>query len=170
MLMFILAVPFDHSNLPWFMDLIYIPGSYAILFFTASDFTFTTRDIHNWTSCPLFGSASSSLLELFLCSSPAAYWTPTTWGVGWCSSFSVVSFGFFILFMEFSRQERWSGLPFPSPVDHIFLELSTMTPPSWVAIHDKTHSFIELHRAVIYVIILVSFLWFWLSFCLPSDG
>ena len=82
MLMFILAIPFDHSNLPWFMDLINIPGSYAILFFTASIFTFTTRHIHNWTSCPLFGSASSSLLELFLCSSPAAYWTPTDLGGG----------------------------------------------------------------------------------------
>ena len=25
----------------------------------------------------------------------------------------------FILFMGFSRQEYWSGLPFPSPVDHV---------------------------------------------------
>ena len=24
-----------------------------------------------------------------------------------------------ILFMGFSRQEYWSGLPFPSPVDHV---------------------------------------------------
>ena len=31
-----------------------IPGSYAILFFTASDFTFITRQIHNWTSFPLW--------------------------------------------------------------------------------------------------------------------
>ena len=31
-----------------------IPGSYAILFFTASDFTFTTRYNHNWTSFPLW--------------------------------------------------------------------------------------------------------------------
>ena len=29
----------------------------------------------------------------------------------WCSAF-------FMLFMGFSRQECWSGLPFPSPVDH----------------------------------------------------
>ena len=28
----------------------------------------------------------------------------------------------FTLFMGFSRQEYWSGLPFPSPVDHILLE------------------------------------------------
>ena len=29
--------------------------------------------------------------------------------------------------MGFSRQEYWSGLPFPYPVDHILSELSTMT-------------------------------------------
>ena len=33
--------------------------------------------------------------------------------------------------MAFSRQEYWSGLPFPSPVDHVLSELSTMTCPSW---------------------------------------
>ena len=35
--------------------------------------------------------------------------------------------------MGFSTQEYWSGLPFPSPVDHILSDLSTMTSPSWVA-------------------------------------
>ena len=43
------------SNLPWFMDLFQvpnsrnIPGSYAILFFTASNFTSIPRHIHNYT-------------------------------------------------------------------------------------------------------------------------
>ena len=46
--------------------------------------------------------------------------------------------------MAFSRQKYWSGLPFPSPVDHVLSELSTMTCPSWVALHGKAHSFIEL--------------------------
>ena len=32
----------------------HFPGSYAILFFTASDFTFTTSHIHNWTFFPLW--------------------------------------------------------------------------------------------------------------------
>ena len=36
------------SNVPWLMDLTF-PGSYAILFFTASDFTSITSHIHNWT-------------------------------------------------------------------------------------------------------------------------
>ena len=64
-----------------------------------------------------FGSASSFLLEPFLHSSPVAYWTPANLGG---LSFTVFSYFFpsfclFLLFMGFSRQECWSGLPFPSP-------------------------------------------------------
>ena len=69
--------------------------------------------------------------------------------------------------MGFSKQEYWSGLPFPSPVDHVLSELSTMTCLSWMALHSMTHSFIELDKAVVHVISLVSFLWLWFSFCLP---
>ena len=74
-----------------------------------------------------------------------------------------VFFCLFILLIGFSRQEYWSGLPFPSPVDHILSDLSTMTCPSWL-------SFIDLDKSVIHVISLVSFLWLWFSFFLPSDG
>ena len=49
--------------------------------------------------------------------------------------------------MGFSKQEYWTGLPFPSPVDHILSELSTMTHPSWVALQGMAHSFIELDKA-----------------------
>ena len=59
--------------------------------------------------------------------------------------------------MGFSQQEYWSGLPFPSPVDHILLELSTMTCPSWVALHGMAHCFIELDKAVVHVISLIFF-------------
>ena len=69
------------------------------------------------------------------------------------SSFSVLSFCLFILFMGFSRQEYWSGLSFPSPVDHVLSELSTMTCPSWVALHSMAHSFIELEKAVAHVVL-----------------
>ena len=71
--------------------------------------------------------------------------------------------------LRFSRQEYWSGLPFPSPVDHVLSELSTMTHPSWVALHGMAHSFIELDKAVVHVISLAGFLWLWFSFRLPSD-
>ena len=49
---------------------------------------------------------------IFKVSSPVAYWAPTNLG---SSSFSVISFCLFILFMRFSRQQYWSGLRFPSP-------------------------------------------------------
>ena len=65
--------------------------------------------------CFGFGSSPSFFLELFLHWSPVAYWAPTNLG---SSPFSVLSFCLFILFMGFSRQEYWSGLPFRSPVDH----------------------------------------------------
>ena len=144
-----------------------IPGSYAILPFTVSDFTSITSHLPNWVSFFCFGSVSSCCLELFLHCSPVAYWTPTDL---WSSSFSVLSFCLFILFMGFSKQEYWSDLPFLSPVDHVLSELSTMTRPSWVAVHGMVHSFIELDKAVVHVIRLVSFLWLWFSVCLPSDG
>ena len=62
------------------------------------------------------------------------------------------------------------GLPFPSPVDHVLSEHSSMTCSSWVALHCMAPSFIELDKAVVHVISLVCVLWLWFSFCLPSDG
>ena len=147
-----------------------IPSSYAIC------------SLHHWTlppsrvtsttgCCFCFGSISSFFLELYLHLSPAAYWEPISLGG---SSFSVLSFCLFILFVGCSKQEYWSDLPFPSPVDHILSELSTMTHPSRVALQLRwaymAHSFIELEKAVVHVMKLVSFLWLGFSFCLPSDG
>ena len=72
--------------------------------------------------------------------------------------------------MWFLGEEYWNGLPFPSPVDHVLSEFSTMTCQSWVALHGMAHSFIELDKAVVHMIILISFPLLWFSFCLPSDG
>ena len=166
MSMFILAISgLTTSNLPWFMDLTFqVPMQYCSL----QHQTLLLSPVTSTTGCSFFsGSVSSFFLELFLYSSPVAYWAPTNLG---SSSFSVISFSPFILFMGFSREEYWSGLPFPSPGDHILSELSTMTCVSWVALHVMAHSFIELEKAVVHVISLVSFVWLWLSFCLPSDG
>ena len=112
--MFTLAISFDHFQ----FALIHgsnISGSYVILFFTALDLASITSHIHSWTMfllcfslfipsgviSPLF---SSGILGTYQLGSP---------------SFSDLYFCLFILFMGFSRQEYWSGLPFPSPVDHI---------------------------------------------------
>ena len=76
----------------------------------------------------------------------------------------------FILFMEFSKQEYWSGLPFTSPVECFLSELSIMIHPFWMALQGIAHSFIELDKAMIHVISLVNFLWLWFLFCWLSDG
>ena len=55
-----------------------------------------------------------------------------------------------------ARMLKW--LPFPCPVDHSLSDLSTMTCPSWVALHGMAHSFTELDKSVVHVIRLVSFL------------
>ena len=39
-----------------------------------------------------------------------------------------------------------------------FVEISTMAPPSWVAVRAMAPSFAELHKAVVHMITLVSFL------------
>ena len=164
--MFTLAISFDHFQ----FALIHgpnIPGSYAILLFTASELASITSHIHNWVYCFCFGCVSSFFLELFLHWSPVAYWAPTNLG---SSSFRVLSYCLVILFVGFSRQEYWSSLPFSSPVDHILSELSTMTHLSWVALCGIDHRFTELDKAVIHVIRLVSFLWLWFSVGLPSNG
>ena len=41
-------------------------------------------------------------------------------------------------------------------MDHVLSELSTMTQPSWVALHGMAHSFNELDKAVAHVISLIS--------------
>ena len=166
MLMFSLAIScLTTSSLPWFMDLTFqVPKQYCFL---QHQTLFSPPDTSASGHCFQFGPASSFLLKLFLHSSPVGFWTPTNLE---SSSFGVISFYLFILFMGFSRQECWSGLAFPSPVDHILSELSTIISPSWVALHGMAHSFTELDKAVVHVIRLVSFLWWWFSVCLPSVG
>ena len=106
-----------------------IPSSYGKLFFSALDFTFITKHIQNWGSFLLWPAISffPELLVVVFCSFPAAYWMPSNLGD---SSFSVISFSLFIQFMGFSWLVYWSGLPFPSPMDHVLSELPAMIHPS----------------------------------------
>ena len=147
------------------MDLTFqVPMQYCSIYHQTlllSPITFTNG------CCFCFVSISSFFLEWFLHWFPVAYWAPTDFR---SSSFSVLSFCLFILSMGFSRQEYWSGLPFPSPLDYILSEFLTMTSPSWVALNRMVHSFIELVKAVIHGIRMVSFLWLRFSVFVPSDG
>ena len=122
-----------------------IPGSYAIFLFTKSDFTSIISDIHKWMLvllwlCLFILSGVNSPL---IFSSILGTYRPGEF-IFQCHTFLP-----FMVFMGFSRKEYWSGLPFPSPVDHILSELSTMTHPSWVALHGMAHSFTELDKAVV---------------------
>ena len=128
MLMFILAISYlTTSNLPWFMDLIFqVSMQYCSLQYR----TLLPSPVTSTTGCCFcFGSISSFFLELFLHWSGeighiGAYWAPI--GLG-SSSFSVLSFCLFILFMGFSRQEYWSG------VCHSLLQWTTFcqNSPPW---------------------------------------
>ena len=122
MLTFTLAIScLTTSNLPWFMDLRFqVPMQYCSL---QHRNLLPSPVIHNWVLFLLW--LHLFFLELFLHWSPVACWAPIDLG---SSSFSVLSFCLFILFMGFLRQECWSGLPFPS--DHVWSQLSTMAHPS----------------------------------------
>ena len=88
----------------------------------------------------IMNAKAIGMLVILLCSSPVD-WTPLDLGD---SSFGVISFWPFILFVRFSQPVYWDDLPFPPPVDHLLSELSAMTSPSWVALHGMAYSFIEV--------------------------
>ena len=137
-----------------------IPSSYIILLFTASDFTSITSHIHKWVLFLLWFHLfilSGVISLLISCSMLGTYWPGEF--VFQCPIFLPFHAVHWVLK---ARILKWFA--FPSPVDQVLSELS-MTHPSWV-----THSFIESDMAVVHVIILVSFLWLWFSFCLPSNG
>ena len=120
--------------------------------------------------CFCFGSISSFFPELFLHWSPVAYWAPTDLG---SSSFSSPFIPIFLPFHTLpevlkARILKWFAIPFssgPHFVRTLYQDLS-----SWVALQGMANSSIELDKAVVHVIRLVSFLWLWFSVYLPSDG
>ena len=100
-----------------------------------------------------FGSVSSFFLELFLHSSSVAYWAPPDLG---SSSFSVISFCLFILFMGSSRGKILQWFVFPFSNGPSLIRILHHEP--WVALHGMAHSFIELDKAVVHVISLITIL------------
>ena len=100
---FTLAISYmTTSNLPWFMDLTFqLPMQYCFL----QHQTLLLSPVTSTAGYYLcFGSNPSFFLELFLHRSPVAYWAPTDLR---STSFSILSFCLFILFMGSSRQECW---------------------------------------------------------------
>ena len=161
MLTFTLAIScLTTSNLPRFMDL-----TFQVLCNIA---LYSIGPCFYHQSYPLLGIVFDCLHPFILSGvilhwSPVAYWIPTDLG---SSSFSILSFCLFILFMGFSRQEYWS-------VFHSLLQWTTFcqTTPPWPGHLGWPHmawlSFIELDKAVVHVIRLASCLWLWFQFVCP---
>ena len=118
-----------------------------MLFSAASDFAFPTRHSHHRASLPLWLSLFilSGAISLLFLNSILDTFQPVRL-VSQCH-----------LFLPFhtvcgvpkARGLEWFAIPFLS-------ELSTMPHLSWGTLHGMTHSFIELHKAVIHVIMLLS--------------
>ena len=102
-----------------------------------------------------FGSASSFLLELFLCSSPVAYQTPTDLEgfIFQCRNF--LPFHAVHVVLK-PRTLKWFAFLFsngPCSVRTLHHDPAVLVAPPGMA-----HSFSELDKAVVHVISLVSFL------------
>ena len=90
MSMFTLAISYlTISNLPWFMDLTF---HVSMQYCSLQHWTLVPSPVTSITGHYFhFGSVSSFFLQLFLYSSPVAYWSPTDLG---SSSFSIILFVF----------------------------------------------------------------------------
>ena len=122
--MFTLAIScLTTTNLPWFVDLTFqVPMKYCSL---EHGILLSPPDTST-TECRFrFGPAASFILELLIAlhSSPVAYWTPSILGG---SSFGVISFCLFILFMGFCGKN-------PGVVCHSLLQWTTsgQNSPPW---------------------------------------
>ena len=149
------------SNIPWIMKLTFqVPTQYSFQHQTLrpSPVTSTTG------RCFCFGSISSFFLVLFLHWSPVAYWAPTDLG---SSSFSVLSFCF--SYCSWGSQGKKSEVVWYSLLQWTTFCQNSPPWPVCLGWPYMAHSFIELDRAVVHMISLVSFLWLWFSFSLPSD-
>ena len=160
--MFTLAIScLTTSNLPWFMDLTFqVPMQYCSL--------------QHWTLLPSPSYPTLSVVftlaqplhstwNYFPHCSPVPYWAPTNRS---SSSFSVISFCLFILFMGSQGKNN-------EMVCHSLFQWTTFcqTSPPWPASLGWPQrawlSFIELDKAVVHVIRLTSFLWLWFQCVFP---
>ena len=153
MLTFTLAISFDHFQ----FALIHgpdIPGSYAILLFTASDLASITGHIHSWVlfllwlhpfilSGVIFPLISSNILGTYW---PGEFLFQYPIILPFHTVHGVLKAGIL----------KWFAILFSS--GH-FLQTSPQWPVCLGWSHRAWLSFIELDKAVVHVIRLASFLW-----------
>ena len=105
-----------------------IPSSYAVLLFAASNRASIPSPIHTWMLFLLWlhPFILSGVISLLITRSILGTYRP-----GEC----IFQYPIFLPFHTVHGVLKASGLPFPSAVDHILSDLSTMTWPSWVVPH-----------------------------------
>ena len=149
------------SNLPWFTDQIFqIPMQYCSL---QHQTLLPPLDTSKPEHCFHFGSASilSGAISSLFSSSILG-----TWGAD-------ISVSCLFIFSCYSWGSQGKNAEL---IWHSIFQWTTFcqNSPPWTFYLGWSYtawlSFIELDKAVIYVINLVSFLWLWFSFLLPSDG
>ena len=144
----------------WTLPIYLIPGpkisySYAIFFFTPSDFTSITSHIHN---CVCVCVCVVPLFILSVAISPL--FSRSILGTCWPGEFIFPKFLPFYTVHGVLKARILKWIAFPSPEDHVLSELFTMTCPFLVFLYGMAHGFIELDKALVHVISLVSFLCF----------
>ena len=168
--MFTLAIScLPSSNFPWLMDgkwlminIINIPGSYAILLFTALDLASITSHIHSWMLFLfwLHPFILSGVISPLISSSILGTYRPGEFIFQWP------------IFLPFHivhgvlKARILTGLPFP-PKWTTFCQTS----PPWLVHLGWPHmawlSFIDLDKAVVHVIRLACCLWLWFQSVCP---
>ena len=145
------------------MDLTFLfPMQYCSL----QHWTSVTRHIHTWVLFLLW-------LHLFILSeviSPLI--SSSILGTYWPGEF-IFQCPIFLPFHTVhgvlkARILTWFAISFSSGT--CFVRTLPHDPSVLVALDGMAHSLIELDKAVVHVIRLVSFLWLWFSSCLTSDG
>ena len=116
-----------------------IPGSHGILLFTASDFTSITSHIHNWAMFSLWFCLFilSGVTSPLISTSILGTYLPRQFT---CQCPIFLPFHAVHRVLK-ARILQWFAIPFSS--GHILSELSTMTRPSWVALHGIAHRFMS---------------------------
>ena len=153
------------SNRTEWLDWTELNWTDVILLFTALGLTSNTSHIHNW-----------ELFSLWLCFFILSGVISPLFSSSILGTYRPVEFTFqchiFLPFLTVhgvlkARILMWFAIPFSSGPRFVRTFHHDLF---WVALHSMSHSSIELDKAVVHVISLISFLWFWFSVCLPSEG
>ena len=144
------------SSSPWFMDLIFqVPMQYCSLQYWT---LLSSPDTSTTEHCFCFGSAFSFFLELFLHSSPVAYWNISTCGLTFqCHIF--LSFHTIHGVLK-ARTLKWLAIPFscgPCFLRTLHYDPSILSGLAW---------HVSLFHWVIQGCHLWSMLSLWLAFCI----